>query len=222
MSSAAAVKRGVPLPVAAPHPFATLQATFRRWDRHDAKTTVSARRSPDREAISLQWAYLDHGALESTRTIRVWARTPHRIRIEEDTDGALTQLHIRNGDPWHIWNAADGVILGRGESDPRCPTIAMLTDPARLLETLQVISCDRGARAGRPTRVLTAGARNRAAGGQIYRLELDAEFGTLLRSAVSRGGLTTSVSEVMQIAYNIEIDPMRFALPRRSGGAGRQ
>jgi adenylyl-sulfate kinase len=86
----------------------------------------------------------------------------------------------------------------------------LLLDPAWLIATLRFRLIGERIRAGRRVRCVAAWPRDGSLDAKSYELEVDAEYGTLLRRAVSEAGSTVSVTEATEVEFDGTIDQESF------------
>jgi hypothetical protein len=208
-------------------PFVTLRARVRTWhhdERNRAAFVAAARRSgggmaSGRPAEAAAAAVVDV-PVESDDTVEIW-RAGDRTRFQ-----ASGRYGVRNGERWWLWDERTGAISNAGA--PRTRTgvhqeFAALLDPTRLLGVLRFAPLGPGRRAGRA--VLRASAVPRpdvrtllfsrplheiGLGADRYVFDVDAQRGVILRVVAEYRGDPFLRIEVLEIAFDEELDDGLF------------
>jgi outer membrane lipoprotein-sorting protein len=196
--------------------------------RADYCDRVSPRRSlelgiqrSDRGQMRTGW--LGAGPFPRTTTItrRIWLSAPDKLRVEIANGPQLVRLGVRNGERWWRWDVAEGTTSSETSSAPTpTPIPALLTPPliapVPLLAAFRFEALGSAARIGRKVLVALAWPRlpPPLAHTICYELEFDADHGTILRRATVEDGQLVSLTEVLDVAYDPEIESNRFVFSK--------
>jgi outer membrane lipoprotein-sorting protein len=182
--------------------------------------------------------------------VRFWWQRPDSIREEREVpsdEGSWTghaTLAIRVGATWWSFSPRAGAMTNAGDehhSHGAGEQFLAMLDPSELIGLLDFTISGGGERAGRPVLLVRCRPRARdrrgpasfalhhlGAGAHEYAIEVDAERGVLLRAEARFDGQATSVTEALQIAFDMPLDPelFRFLAPageelRRTDAMGR-
>lgn len=203
------------------HEYASsVQAEFRDWDQfHESSTVVVEANKNDTPTLRWRGAGPQLATTECTR--HIWFASPDRLRVEvRRRDRSLVRLGVRNGSRWWRWDrqagGASGTMTGGG--GPLPPLLSPLVlRPARLIPTLELDVTGDGVCAGREVVVVHARPSESPAEPHelSFRLQFDAEHGTLLRREILEDGRCLQLTEALRVSYDVEMDPERFVFAPR-------
>ncbi|MDX6729673.1 MAG: hypothetical protein QOK49_4478 [Baekduia sp.] len=192
----------------------------------------------------------DQRSPEHEEQVRFWWQRPDSIREERDApsdEGSWTghaTLAIRVGATWWSFSPRAGAMTNAGDehhSNGAGEQFLAMLDPSELIGLLDFTISGRGERAGRPVLLVSCRPRPRdrrgfdgfalhhlGAAAHEYVIEVDGEHGILLRVEARFDGQAMQVTEALQIAFDMPLDPelFRFTPPpgeelHRTGAVGR-
>jgi hypothetical protein len=202
----------------------TFQAEYRDWTRPRPSLELKLRSTPRGGRLSWEGAAGPFPRATST-TRRIWLARPDRLRVEIHGGHRLMRFGVLNRRQWWWWDMVQGEDRSEAPGEERPgwnipPLLAPpLLDPVKLLAALRFQPAGRSMRAGR--QALSARAKPRHAEAsdpkQTYKLEFDAENGTLLFMAALEEGHCVGVTEALDVDYNVCIEPSRFTFVAPDG-----
>ncbi len=210
--------------------FRTLASRWRCW-RHD-----------ERAHAAFMAAHVGKGSMvslygegppqppEHEEEVRLWVAKPDRMREEhDDSDRGQATLAVQVGPTWWAYSPRMGAMTNHGDEHHQHGIGQMFQghlDPARVMGLFDIEITGRAERAGQP--VICAVWRPRALtdhyqfalhqlgpGAQEHAIEVDAERGVLLRLEARFAGEPMAISEALDVAFDVELDPelFRFVAP---------
>jgi len=201
--------------------------TFRVWSHADASSDVLVERpyGDDGPAV-LHWQGAGPNPVETTSTMSVWLVSPDRLRVEIKHGRNLIRLRICDATNWWHWSRAEGARFGAHGEDRLgrrvFPLPPLLLDPAQLMTSMRFEPYGLGTRAGRDVRLVRATPRAAWRAAPSYELELDASYGTLLRSSASdHAGRPFHVVEAVEANFGSRIDANQFEFVSPDGKDAR-
>jgi hypothetical protein len=203
--------------------FTTVRATFRQWhhtERSQAAFRAESEEEKRRGVSGASITFQGRGNLpaEQVETFRIW-RSADRVREEQHGGHRDGYYGVRDGPLWWSWDQRNGAHSN--QDDPSVGSdigeqMSIMLDPTPLLGTLRFRTVGRSRRADRATILVEAAPRTSGRrhslrrqalhelgiGADLYRLEVDAEFGVLLSAAALRDGEPFHEVTVLEIAFD--------------------
>jgi len=213
----------------AEEPFVSLRARYRVW-RHRERAHAAFLAQAKRRGSTTFGVHGGGGAPldpESVELVDIWRVCPDRARVAYsggDRDGSVG---VSVGERW--WHFDQRVGATSNVEDPSIGSgtgaeFAAFLEPPRLLGALRFAPLGRGTRAGREVIVADAwprlepprgrppsfGLHELGAGGDRYRLEVDAERGLVLAAHAFADGEPFQVVEAVEFEVDRDIDADMF------------
>lgn len=197
---------------------ASFTGEFRDWARPAPSNTLilDADQVPE---YRLQWQGAGPLPQADERHRKVWFQQPDRLRVEVFRGGRVVRIGVRDDRDWWRWDLRQGTDRGTAPASDGQLTLPPLLDlailfPARLVAMLRLEPAGAGVRLGREVLRARAHPRLPAAGKArvSVELEVDAEYGTLLRWAVFEDGNCVHVTEAVEARFGEAIAGDRFVL----------
>jgi hypothetical protein len=202
----------------------SIRMEFRDWALSPASDELVVDRE-DLLAGRLRWRGAGPWPRASQTRRRLWSMRPERLRVEVMRDGQLARLAVRAGREWWRWDREHGATSAHMETIEGSRWLPPLLDPplltpARLIGSLRFEPVGDGLRAGRRVALTRARPREPLSSRHhelSYEFEFDAEHGTVLRWALFKDGRSVQVTEALDVAYDVPIDPERFVFVSPDG-----
>lgn len=208
----------------------TVRLTVRQWHHVERQQQALERLNRGRGGGAVQIMSFGQSSepepTEHEQLVRIWL-DGDRAREEREGPDAFPALGIRDGDRW--WQYTPKYGASSNEIDPDVQSgigeeASSLLDPAHILGALRLEQIGKAEVAGRPGLLLRGAARGDdftlhrlGPGADTYELVVDRERGVLLRTAALVDGLELNVSEVLELAFDLEFPPETFVFTLPEG-----